>query len=829
MTKKTLLALNTIFILSLSDSPAVATDALNEYGELTGIVLDTPGNPVSNSSVTLQNKKDMSRTFTQTTDEGTFDLNIPAGEYELLVANPRFSTVRLDLNLQAGESKSVEIILTGYAQMIADRVTVLGKAYGIGDLPGSAHHLESSQLETIKVDIDDIHNLIRRIPGLNMSEEDGYGLRPNIGMRGSGSERSSKITIMEDGVLIAPAAYAASSAYYFPTAGRMEAIEIRKGSSQIKHGPRTNGGALNLISTQIPGELRMNGTLVTGSHKNRKLHLNIGDSYRNAGWVIETYQSGSEGFKEIDGAVNNDSGFRIEDYMGKFRINSDPEKNLYHELEFKLGRTEQQSNETYLGLTTSDFRANPWRRYAASQEDVFKSNHEQYQVRHFVTGPGNWNFVTTVYRNNFARNWKKLQSIQGSKLSNIFGDSASSKALLQIAQGGTSQPGDLKLRNNNRKYTSTGVQTVFGVNPEWGDSRHHLEMGLRFHEDREDRLQHEASYQMQSSRLKLTSEGLPGSQSNRLSTAQALALFVQDEYRWERFTVTPEFRFERIQLVRNDFSKKDPSRDRGPTKVKPNELDVFVPCIGVHLELTQHWGIFGGLHRGFSPPGPGSNEDTSPEESLNYELGVRHIGPASASATFFYNDYTNLLGSDPLSSGGTGEGDLYNGGQAKVFGLELSADSDLGELWNTPFSIPLLFSYTFTDAEFLSSFESDFDPWGDVHSGDSLPYLPKHQIYTSIGLGRAPWHLNFDTYFVDSMRTRAGRGPMLASLATDSHWVSNLTGEYRLPGEKTVAALFLSIRNLTNNEYIVARRPYGVRPGLPRTITAGVRFRLGRP
>jgi Fe(3+) dicitrate transport protein len=771
----------------------------------------------------------MSRIFTQTTDEGTFSLHTSAGEYELLIANPRFPVVKLDLTLQAGENRSVEIILAGYAQMIADRVTVLGKAHGIGDLPGSAHYIEASQLDALKVDIDDIHTLIRRIPGLNMREEDGYGLRPNIGMRGSGSERSSKITLMEDGILIAPAAYSASSAYYFPTAGRMEAIEIRKGSSQIKHGPRTNGGALNLISTQIPGEFRMSGTLATGSHKNRKLHLNLGDSYKNTGWIIETYQSGSEGFKEIDGAINVDSGFNIEDYMGKFRINSDPKKNLYHELEFKLGRTKQQSNETYLGLTDSDFRENPWRRYAASQEDAFKSNHEQYQVRHFVTGPGNWNFLTTVYRNNFARHWKKLQSIQNSNLSNIFGDSVSSTALLKIAKGGASQPGDLKLRNNNRKYTSTGVQTVFGFNPEWGDSRHHFEMGLRFHEDQEDRLQHEDFYQMQSSRLKLTSQGLPGSQSNRLSTAKALAFFVQDEYRWERVIFTPGFRFERIDFVRNEFPKSDPSRAGGPSKVNTNTLDVLVPGVGVHLELTQHWGLFGGLHRGFSPPGPGSNEDTSSEESLNYEFGIRHVGPTSASATIFYNDYTNLLGTDTLSSGGTGEGGLYNGGTARVFGLELSADSDLGKIWNAPVSIPLVLSYTFTDAEFLSSFESDFDPWGNVNSGDSLPYIPQQQIYASIGLGRASWYLNFDTYFVDSMRTRAGQGPIVESLATDSHWVSNMTGEFRLPGERIIAALFLSIRNLANNEYIVARRPYGVRPGLPRTIMAGVRFRMRRP
>lgn len=684
--------------------------------------------------------------------------------------------------------------------------------------PGAAHYLSRSAMRAMNLAFDDVHDFLRKVPGVNVREEEGYGLRPNIGIRGTGVERSAKITLMEDGVLIAPAPYTAPAAYYFPVAGRMQAIEVRKGSSQIRYGPSTIGGAINFISTGIPDEFDWSLDVAGGSGSTFKGIGRAGGSGEHFGWMIETYQIGTNGYKHLP--HGGDTGFRVGDYVAKVRLNSRPDDRVYQQVEIKVGYTDEVSNETYLGLLDDDFRRDALQRYVASEPDVMDAEHSQVQVRHFLRPGRHLDFTTTLYRNSFARNWYKLQSVLGTSISSVLRDVDSHRAAFDILRGGDSDPDALAVRANNREYLSQGIQFIAGLHLETGAVGHEIEFGARVHEDEEDRFQWEDGYRMIAKRMVLTSEGAPGSQTNRVGEASAQAFHLQDQIEIGRWLVVPGVRYEDIDFRRTDYAKDDPNRS-APTRVRDNTITAWIPGVGVSVEATPSMYLYGGIHRGFGAGGPGADERTEAERSINYELGAQVRKPSmTAQATGFYTDYENILGRATLATGESGAGDLFNGGSVGVVGLELSVEFDphLGAVSSV--RTPLGASYTFTRAEFRTDFESAFSPWGEVSRSDRLPYLPEHQYAASIAVEGDRWSVGFDLWGSAAARARAGQGPIPADERIDRFVVLNLTGEFRMSNNRS---LYLGIRNLADARYVAARRPAGARPGLPRTLSAGIR------
>lgn len=720
------------------------------------------------------------------------------------------------LQAQTAKPDSVDVI----DKILMERITVVGNPAWMTGIPGAASYIGYTELQ--KQNYSDINRILRGISGVNIQEEDGFGLRPNIGLRGAGVERSTKVNLMEDGVLIAPAPYSAPAAYYFPNVSRMSSVEVRKGSSQIKYGPNTTGGAINMISTRIPYELKTRAELSAGEFNSSKLHANIGSSYNNFGFLLEGLQIQNDGFKQLDN--NGNTGFDVREFMGKFMVKTSPDAATHQRLELKVGYHDQVSDETYLGLTRDDFQINPLRRYAGSQQDRITAEHLSFVLRHFIQFSENLDITTTAYRNDFARNWYKLQTAGGSGLNGLLQNPDSNPLAMSYLRGSTSQDNALRVRANNREYLSQGIQSTVAFNLSTGSLGHSLEAGVRFHQDEEDRFQWEDGYRMQDGTMILTNPGTPGTQANRIGTATALSFYLQDQITLNRFTFTPGFRYENIRFTDQNFGGADLNREGANLSENEYTVSVFVPGIGATFTLNDEITFLAGIHKGFSPPSPGSDADTRSEESINLEAGARFANNwLNAEVIGFFNKYDNLLGSDLAAGGGGGTSAQFNAGKVDVKGIEFALNAELSNVLKTSFGIPFSINYTFTDAIFGTTFNSSFGPWGTVEKGDEIPFIPRHQMNISTGVSFTKLDVNLNANTTSQMRTVAGSGDIDQQYSTDRYFLLDLSGSYKITGSLTA---FMNIRNLLDQTYIVSDRPAGVRPGLPRMAMGGIRFEI---
>lgn len=709
-------------------------------------------------------------------------------------------------------------------EVIIKANTILGNKFVAQNRTGASYFLSAEELN--EFGYIDINRALKAVPGVNFYEEDGFGLRPNISLRGTSPERSSKITLMEDGVLIAPAPYSAPAAYYFPSIARMQAVEILKGSSQVQYGPFTTGGVINLVSTAIPDkglEARFQSSY--GSYNSSQLLTSVGQSTQNFGYVFEYLALNSDGFKQLTNAEN--TGFDTTDLTGKIRFQTDEEATLPQSLEVKYHYYDERSNETYLGITEADFNQSPFMRYAASQEDVMDAEQRQWMLTHTLNVGSQFKIVTNAYHNRFSRNWYKLSGLTTNGetlgLNTVLSNPQTYASHLEILKGTEdSQDDALWVKANNRVYNSKGVQTKIDYHwyGESGDF-HDLELGARYHYDEEDRFQWEDGYRMQNSDMLLTSYGSKGAKGNRISSATAFAAYMLYKYKRNQLTLSPGIRVESISLGREDYGKNDPNRTARDRALRENEITTWIPGLGFNYTFSNELSLFGGIHKGFSPPGSAPGEKA--EESVNYELGTRFAkGKLSGEFIGYLNNYSNLLGSDLAASGGTGNLDQFNAGEVLVSGAELLLNYNLAAT-NATVQLPFTLAYTLTNAIFQSSFGSTQDIWGEVSKGDRVPYIAQHQWTLTGRLEHKSFDLNVSTRYNGGFGTQAGNGDSSKTEAVASNVIVDASAKYHLTSQLSVSA---QVVNLFDVSYLTARVPAGYRPGHPFGIYTGVQFRL---
>ena len=717
-------------------------------------------------------------------------------------------------------------------------VSIIGSKYNVKDIAGSAAFLDVQDIR--EQNVDDINRILRRVPGVNLREEDGQGLFPNISLRGVDSARTSKVTVMEDGVLMAPAPYSAPSAYYSPTTGRMQGIEVLKGSSQVKYGPHTTGGAINFLSTAVPTTEQVYMKSTFGTYNEIRTHTYFGNTQQmegggKFGYLIEYYSRGNTGFKDLD--INPasmrgsaDTGFQKREPMIKMIY--EPNTALYQRFEAKFGWTSLDANETYLGLTTDDFRNDPYRRYASSRFDEIESTQFRSHIRHFIELNKDTSLVTTLYGNTFHRNWQKLNKAGGKGLSLGLGGQYPGDDVLGIIRG--TAAGDLQFKNNNRGYYMYGVQSTLNHRLEKDGVKHDIEVGLRVHYDQIRRKQHNETYSQDSNgNITSVTVGARGSESNRLQKTVATTVHASDKMNKGKWTFTPGVRVETINQKYCD----DNTNCAGPTMEDEGTYSVVVGGAGLKYDMYDSGGedldFFGGIHRGFSPADPRSylKSKITHETSLGFELGTRYKNAKKAfgaEAVLFLTRLNDMIVND--SVGGTGTGSSANLGKVQTAGLELQANYDHGLAKGWAIQTPSYVAATYTDARFMSSVGSSDNEsiFAGAVQDNKLPYIPEANISFGFGLIFKKWSANLDGNYVSSA---FADGSNMGEIDPGGERHGRIDARLVLDGAmgyqySKKVRIFANIRNIGNTAYMVSRQPHGPRPGAPLTVMGGLEFNL---
>lgn len=696
----------------------------------------------------------------------------------------------------------------------SETIYVTGGKVAIETMPGSAALLDEAAINTFMT--TDINSLLQQVPGVYIRQEDGYGLRPNIGLRGTSSERSTKITLMEDGILIAPAPYTAPAAYYTPNVASMYAVEVFKGPSAVRYGPHTVGGAINFVTRPVSADADNELEIGLGEYGYNKLRGFGTYSKDQLGIWVDALQYGADGFKELN--TGADTGFTRNNLNTKLYWHSDESAPIQQALQLKLGYADEDSNETYLGLSDEDFELAPLTRYSASQLDRFTSEHTQVHLIYSADFNNGWALKGKVWHNAFDRSWNKFNNfINGTDINDVLANPGLFADEMDILRGtADSDPNSsqrLDVTNNDRDYASQGVELDATYNTDWFGWGHTIEAGIRYNNDYVNRNHVQRGYLMLNNAMEFDGE------TENLTTlnhgeSDALALFVRDEILLENWLISIGLRSETIDSKHEELIP-------GQESTITDTQQVLLPGAGAYYTINDYFGVLAGINKGFSAKAASAAPEVDPEESSNYEYGFRfHTDNSNLEMIGFYSDYSNLLGRCRIVDTSC-EGDV-NGGEATVGGLELTGSY---QFHKGGYDFPLKLVYTYTQGQFETSFESDFDQWGGddglVEKGDELPYLPTHQGQFQMGMETQKWSLNLAFNYTGEMREVAGQGDIEPKTATPVLSTINFAFDYSVTPSLDIKFV---VDNLTDNVKVVSRRPIGARPNQPRTAKISARY-----
>ncbi|HEX8128805.1 MAG TPA: TonB-dependent receptor [Pyrinomonadaceae bacterium] len=775
---------------------------------LSGRVLDQFRAAVEGATVTLRQESRNDERTAMTDSTGAFAFEqLDSGSYHLRATSRGFALVDQEVLIRADARNNVELTLQ--AASLAEAVVVTsGSIAGIPEvverIPGSVDVLEREMLELSRVFTSS--EALRKVSGINVRDEEGFGLRPNIGIRGLNPTRSTKVLLLEDGIPLTYAPYGDNASYYHPPIDRFESVEVLKGSGQILYGPQTIGGVVNYITRTPPEQTSGSLTLMGGNRDYFNGHANLGGTFGNTGLLFDITRKQGEGARDQHRSGLTDLNFKSVTALGTRQA-----------LTGKFNFYRERSQVSYSGLTEAEYAADP--RANPFFNDRFYGDRFGASATHAVVFNSNATLTTTLYGSYFRRHWWRQSSNSAQRPNRLNVD----RDCRSFADLNTTCGNEGRLR----KYYFFGVEPHMNVRHKLFGVRSETDFGVRAHYETQERLQKNGD-------LPNSRDGAVAEDNERRN--QAYSGFVQNRFLFEKFTVTPGVRVEHIEFQRTNRLINGGRGVSGRTA-----LTQVIPGLGVSYQPTAQLTVFAGVHRGFAPPrtediinnNTGGSIELDPELSWNYELGFRAAPRRGLrfDATLFRMNYENQIVPASLA-GGVGS-TLTNGGSTLHQGAEFTGRIDSGTLLRSRHNFYLRVAYTFLPtAKFTGTRFSSIPGFTGVQiTGNRLPYAPENLLNANLGYSHPSGvdalleGVYVGKQFGDDLNLRTpppnrtdGQLGLVPGYA-----VWNATVNYNV--EQLRSTFFVTAKNLFDRTYIVDRAR-GILPSSPRLVQAGLKFRF---
>jgi Fe(3+) dicitrate transport protein len=577
--------------------PFSALGAQTPRPAVSGRVLDKDGAAVAGAVVRLWQQSLGFERVVKSNETGAFEFQqLIKDRYNLSVTGKGFATLTREIDLSDGKNSELELVIQPVAiaeQMVVNGPRIAETPETIERIPGSVAVIDKKTLEASRVFT--FTEALRKVAGVQVRDEEGFGLRPNIGIRGLNPTRSSKVLLLEDGIPLTYAPYGDNSSYYHPPIDRFESIEVLKGSGQIAYGPVTVGGVINYITPNPP--LKPSGyvALTGGNRDYFNGHINYGGTWGGAGLLFDYTRKQGEGARDNVRSGINDFNFKSVMGLGARQA-----------LTMRANYYGEDSNVTYSGLREDEYRADP--RQNPFRNDFFYGDRYGASATHAYIFSNELALTTNVYGSFFRRHWWRQSSNSGQRPNDALDPQCGGMANLNTMCGN---------EGRLREYSHWGVEPRLRASYSLFGARNETDFGVRLHFENQDRRQENGN-------LPTSRTGVIVEDNERNN--QAYAAFLQNRFVIGDWAITPGVRIEYIEYERTNRLANAGAGVTGRTNVAQ-----LVPGIGVSYSPRASATIFAGLHRGFAPPRTediinnttGGSIDLNPELSWNYEAGFR--------------------------------------------------------------------------------------------------------------------------------------------------------------------------------------------------------------